>query len=199
MKTIYFMVNVAIGIGLLSSSVIGQEKGLPNDSLDLVAKLQQFENEESRAVREKISDKRQAVVEVLEQHLSRETKLGNLDSALELRKLIQNLKKPIQVGGMTAAVEAKEANGVDFVRWAESIEIHEDDGWWEIDGREIVQHIKGGGERRYNHVIDREKEEVSFIASGRNYTFRFVGDKTMGIRSRDDDWPPRICIVTTKR
>ena len=199
MKTICYIVVVAIGIGFPFSSVTGQGKGLPIDSLDLISKLQQFENEEKQAVREKISEKRQGVVKVLEQHLSRETKLGNLDSALELRTLIQNLKKPIQVNGLTAVAEGKTATGDDFLHWVESIEIHEDEGWWEIVGREIIQHLNGAGERRYNHVIDREKEEVSFVASGRKYTFRFLANKTMGIRSRDDDWPPRTCLVKTRR
>jgi hypothetical protein len=199
MKTICLRVIAAIGTGVLWSTAIGQEKGLPSDSLDLIEKLQQFENEERQTAREKISEKRKAVVEVLEQHLTRETKLANLDSALELRKLIENLKQPIQVSGLTTSAEAKNTTNVDFLRWAESIEIHEDDGWWEIDGPEIIQHPKGGGERRYKHAIDREKEEVSFVANGRKYTFRFVGSQTMGIRSRDDDWPPRICIVKPKR
>ena len=76
-----------------------EPKGIPSDSMDLLAKLQQFERAEHEKVDAIIREKRRAVAVVLEQHLVRETRAGNLDAALQLRNAISNLTKRKTIAG----------------------------------------------------------------------------------------------------
>ena len=78
-----------------STSLVAQDKvGLPTDSLDLLAKLQEFEKSERAKVERSIEEKRKIVAEHLREHLNRETKAGHLDVALEIRNAIQLLSNP---------------------------------------------------------------------------------------------------------
>ncbi|MDF1657910.1 MAG: hypothetical protein P1U58_09880 [Verrucomicrobiales bacterium] len=74
-------------------SALSAEELLPTDSANLLAKLQNFEEEELAKAREKIGEKTLAVVEVLRSHLDRETRNGNLDAAVALKEQIEAMAK----------------------------------------------------------------------------------------------------------
>ena len=64
---------------------------LPSDSKALVDKLEAFVAEEEAKAAKTIEEKKKAVVALLNKHLERETKAGNLDSALSLKNKIAEL------------------------------------------------------------------------------------------------------------
>ena len=78
---------------LLILSVSAED--LPDEVLDVLAKLKDFESSESKPYHEKIVEKRAAVSKFLEQSLTRETKSGNLESAIAIKAKIESLSGPV--------------------------------------------------------------------------------------------------------
>lgn len=73
---------------------LGQDSvALPSDTLDLVAKLQEFEAAETAKHEAVVAEKRQAVANALKRHLERETKVGKLEVALAIKNLAQDLEQ----------------------------------------------------------------------------------------------------------
>ena len=89
MKTICLSVYLVFSI-----SVIGLAQELPNDVQDVLAKLDEFEAKERAKFEEVVQAKRNAVSKFLQQSLARETKAGNLDAALLIKKKIESLSPP---------------------------------------------------------------------------------------------------------
>ena len=88
MKTPHIFITLLISAHV--SSITAQD-ALPSDSADLIVKLESFENQELAKAQKAIAEKKAAVVEVLESHMARETRGGNLDSALALKEKISEL------------------------------------------------------------------------------------------------------------
>lgn len=82
-------------IVLLSFAITALAAGedLPSESKLLLEKLNAFENKEWKKFEGIVSEKTDQVVKVLEAHLERETKSGNLERAIALREKIQELSK----------------------------------------------------------------------------------------------------------
>ena len=88
-----FLAIVAIGFA--------EETELPADSRDLLASLKKFEDTERLRLQVKLELKRKEVIEVLQRHVERETKAGNIKLAIALRKVIKDLgdaKQPVKEG-----------------------------------------------------------------------------------------------------
>ena len=86
------MPKIILSLGLLLpfTGVIYADE-LPEDSKDLVEKLEAFKTSEEKKLEAMLLNKQQAVVKILTQHLERETKSGNLDGAVAIRKRIASL------------------------------------------------------------------------------------------------------------
>ena len=162
MKPTHFLFSMAL-LTLASA----EEKGsLPSDSLDLLAKLQQFETNERTKFETAVLEKRKAVIAVLEKHLDRETKSGNLDGALQLRKAIEGLatiQPPVSdPGANSPAVEDKDS----FAKWLTGKKFTHTD----THGRRILTF-----ERRkliYQTIdADRTKEVEFEIVDSRTVTY----------------------------
>ncbi|MFT5465545.1 MAG: hypothetical protein ACI8UO_000640 [Verrucomicrobiales bacterium] len=182
---------------LFSASAIARaqdEVALPQDTLDLLGKLQEFEAAERDKFDTSVAEKRKAVAAALLHHLERETKAGKLETAVALKKLIQELEQNTLTLKLPAA-----AGAGDFEEWVRSIEIHDQAGWWEVADNQLIQHIGESGIRRFPCKIDGAKSLVSFAANGRTYFFKFLPDRTQGIRSADDDWPSDLFSVKPQR
>lgn len=189
MKPCFFLLLI---ISLAIGHAQERSAALPADTLDLLAKLQAFEAAETERVDAAIAQKRQQVAEVLKTHLDRETKAGNLETALALKNLISELEEN------SLNLELPAAGG-EFSAFVRNIEMHDEVGWWEVVENELVQHINNGGVRRFPCQVDDEKQRVSFSANGRTYFFKFLADRSMGIRSADDDWPEQLFKVKARR
>lgn len=85
--------NIAILTTLLFASwTPGFAEELPADIQEILQKLEDFEHKKKEEFDALVSEKRSAVATVLEQALVRETKKGNLDSSLAIRKRIAVLR-----------------------------------------------------------------------------------------------------------
>jgi hypothetical protein len=84
MKILLFLLHSAL---ILSVSA----QDLPDEVLDMLAKLKEFESSESKLYQEKVAEKRVAVSKFLEQSLTRETKAGNLEIAVAIKAKITAL------------------------------------------------------------------------------------------------------------
>ncbi len=82
---------------------------LPARSQELVNKLEEFEKAEEAAFREKVQEKREAVIKLLKEHAVVETKRGDLDAALSISTAI------IGLGGKSDSIEA--APGAAAPEW----------------------------------------------------------------------------------
>ena len=109
-------------LALSIAFALGQgEAVLPREALDLIAKLQEFEQSERDKFDATVADKRQAVAVALKKYLERETKDGNLETAIALKKLIGELEK----NTLTLKPPAVESGDKDFAEWVRRIEIHD--------------------------------------------------------------------------
>lgn len=86
-----------------STSIFAQEK-LPPDSERLLQRLTEFEEKEREKAKAAIFEKRVLVVEALKSHLENETKRGNLDAAIALRKKIDELSESPKSDKQASAV-----------------------------------------------------------------------------------------------
>lgn len=77
--------------GLIVSGAKSED--LPEDSKVLIERLEEFEAGELKKFEAVVADKRAQVTTILEQHLSRETKKGNLDGALALKAKVAELSE----------------------------------------------------------------------------------------------------------
>src|SRR5690606_37526997 len=91
MKPIHIFFTVIISTHL--SNIIAQD-ALPEDSSDLLSKLESFKDAELKKAHKTIEKKQTAVIEVLNSHMDRETRAGNLDAALALKEKIASLNPP---------------------------------------------------------------------------------------------------------
>ncbi len=89
------------------------QTGIPNDSLDLLAKLKDYRTQRESELKTAINASRSTVKVVLEQELQQETSRGNLDSAIALRTALKDLaadSPPTFDGGRTSGLPANSAN-----------------------------------------------------------------------------------------
>ncbi|MEM7014143.1 MAG: hypothetical protein AAF585_22005 [Verrucomicrobiota bacterium] len=74
---------------LLASGAFAQGAKLPTDSADLLGKLDHFAETERADTEKRIKEKSQAVITILKAHLERETKGGNLEAGIALKREIE--------------------------------------------------------------------------------------------------------------
>lgn len=101
---------------IATSSGFSQDKNLPFDSLDVLMNLQDFEKAQREIAEKAIANKRELVIKVLRTHLQRETKSGDLDAALAIKKTIESLETEGTSNPEQAAVPGDSLNLVGS-RW----------------------------------------------------------------------------------
>lgn len=87
MKLLFLILHLSFFCLVIHSSA----QDLPKDSADLLGKLDSYAKTEREAAERRIQEKASAVAKVLESHLERETKAGNLDEGIALRREIERL------------------------------------------------------------------------------------------------------------
>ena len=105
---------------------------LPKESQELLQKLNAWELEQQALLQEKIRQKREEVMEVLERQLTGTTKRGDLDGALSIKTEIERLKQitmiadaPKEAPQPTVAARRLSdfENLDDFVSWLTTVDI----------------------------------------------------------------------------
>ena len=87
------------------------QESIPKDSGELLKKLEAYSAELRSETEAKIVQKENEVIDVLQKHLTRETKSGNLQSALALKNMIDTLKKgPAEKEVLSLDSEAPSSN-----------------------------------------------------------------------------------------
>lgn len=86
--------NFLFFLTLSIATVHADSENLPSDSKELLTKLELFEEETLEKAQEVIIQKRAAVSKILQSHLDRETRSGNLETALQLKRAIEGLSDP---------------------------------------------------------------------------------------------------------
>lgn len=99
MKTGNAAIYALLFLTFFSSTLVGDEN-IPLDSAILVEKLTSFEAEERAKFVEVLSEKTNEVIEILQSHLERETKSGNLERAIALREEIKRLSKAVALSAI---------------------------------------------------------------------------------------------------
>lgn len=104
MKTCIIAITSSLSIHLaVVFPGIAADGKLPSDSQAILDKLGAFEKEERKKLEAVVSEKTAQVVKVLQEHLERETKSGNLEGAIVLRETIRQLSKSGPGGGVSGA------------------------------------------------------------------------------------------------
>ncbi|NNE55201.1 MAG: hypothetical protein HKN32_04225 [Flavobacteriales bacterium] len=171
----------------------------PRDVVDVLSKLERFEAEELARANKAISDKRNEVADFLETALVRETKSGNLDTAVALKKKIEELRKskPLSVSsGSKTAAQGKADIG--FADWLETVEFHDDTGRWIVTGTEVIQHSNNGATKSFKRTKSDQDSKISFEASGTVFRFEIDADKSKGLR-RSEKFAPIPFTVKPKK
>ncbi|MEM9283165.1 MAG: hypothetical protein AAGA96_15175 [Verrucomicrobiota bacterium] len=163
---------------------------LPQDSAVLLEKLEEFEQNEHQKLKESIRSKRAQVAKLLEQHLQRETKSGNLERALLLKGEVERL---------TAEEDPASADMDSGASTNGSEEINEDwfvgKSWKKKDGSTVFKFEERGaatmtsGEHTEEKEwkIDRDLRGVAvFRGSSRAVYFWFDGSDQV-IRTQSED------------
>ena len=172
----------------------------PRDVVDVLSKLERFEAEELNKANEAISAKRSEVAKFLETALERETKSGNLDAALALKKKIEELRKSRKALSASSDSELgpREKANQPFGDWLETVEFHDASGRWGFTGTKVIQHAKTGETKSFKRIGSDREPRVSFEASGTIFTFEIDGDKSKGLR-KSEKFAPIPFTVKPKR
>ena len=126
-----FLVTLVVGF----APCFLQAQELPKDVADTLNKLNKFEHHVRAEADDQVSDKRTEVSRFLQEALTRETKAGNLDSALAIKGLIESLQSKTTLRNLPSTTQ----QSGQFQKWLATIEMHSDEGWWEVAGDELVQ------------------------------------------------------------
>lgn len=159
----------------------------PPDVTDVLAKLERFEAQEWDRANKAISEKRSEVADFLETALERETKSGNLDGAVALKKKIAALRmtKESSSGSPGAKITPRGEAGHGFEDWLETVEFHDATGRWVVTGTEVVQYSNKGETKRFKRAKSDQESKVSFEASGTVFRFEIDADESEGLRKSD--------------
>ena len=169
---------------LVPGKLLAQQKALPEETRSLLENLEQWEFVEKVHFEEKLKEKRRQVVETLRRHQASQTRLGDLDTALAIKKKADELEAliPNPPGGMVFEMPWDEGEGKVRVlfhpdgtatwtnlttgdvfkrgfRWAEKAP-----GWW-ISGisRENRERVCVGSSTRFS----APPESISSARDGR--------------------------------
>ena len=144
-------------------TVYGEDAKLPSDSLELLRRLEDFEETERKKAEAVIQEKRDQVAEVLTQHLKRETQSGNLEVAIALRSKISELK----LADEQAPEMPDEQETLDFIKQLESVTflIPPGDEFAYRDGI-LNQKRKNGTQGKYEPTIDAENRTLTWKGFG---------------------------------
>lgn len=124
----------------VAAAAFAQDNNLPTDSAGLLSKLDDFTEEERAATEERIKEKSRAVIALLKTHLERETKAGDLEAGIALKREIERLEEA--AGGASFSPAAPVSNSGHLTV---KIQI---DGYSELKlrGSELwIDHTKGSG------------------------------------------------------
>lgn len=84
---------------------------LPRNSMELIEKWEEFEKSEKEKLESLLTEKKKAVVELLQKQAADETQKGNLDGALAIQEKI------VELGGESAATEMPVATNQPAASW----------------------------------------------------------------------------------
>ncbi len=140
MKIRIVTIALTLGVSLCPPLARAQSSALPPDSKSLMDKLAEFETEEQRKVDAAVAEKREQVVEALQQHLDRETRSGNLAAAVAVSEAITRLggssgTLPSQTG---VIVEELTAPSTVLWEWNQEVKFKEGAASATTDGAELV-------------------------------------------------------------
>jgi len=121
--------NLLIPLICLNVATSSIAQDLPSDANEILGKLKEFEAEEKAKAERAISEKRKAVASYLEEILERETKNGNLESALAIKTKISELTEspPTEAKDSEPMTTELPKTGRQFERWLATVEFFVDD------------------------------------------------------------------------
>jgi len=189
--------RVAVWILLVGFSLIwGVAEDFPRDVSEMISKLERFESEEWEKAKTRIVEKRKEVAKVLETALERETKRGNLEVAVALKKKIEELNGTMESSGK--GPRAKNAGSGGLGAWLETVEFHDASGRWIITPTEVIQHSNKGGTKRFKRIQD-DPSTVSFEASETLFRFEIDDSKAKGFRKSEKFAPIPFTVEMRKQ
>lgn len=102
-----------VAVILVPGKLLAQQKALPEETRSLLENLEQWEFVEKVHFEEKLKEKRRQVVETLRRHQASQTRLGDLDTALAIKKKADELEAliPNPPGGMVFEMPWDEGEG----------------------------------------------------------------------------------------
>lgn len=147
---------------------------LPSDASEILKKLQQFEVDERTKAETAIREKRKAVAIFLEEILERETKGGNLETAVAIKSKIRELTaNPEEKSEKMVPADGGELpkSKRRFEDWLATVELFE-------EKKSLVHRIRGGRIRAYKDgqiygqapEIKIEGTKVSWVWGGDGVT-----------------------------
>lgn len=172
---------------LVTLPIFAMADDFPRDVAEVISKLERFEAEELDKANKAISDKRSDVADFLETALERETKSGNLDTAVALRKKIEQMRDSKNALSFSSpSGTAPQATGhQDLNTWIETVEIHDASGRWVITDTEVIQYSNKGGTKNFKRIKNDQDPRISFEASGTIFTLEIDKDRSKGIRTSE--------------
>ncbi len=160
---------------LLAAVAVSDDQKLPRDSTELLEKLSQFEETERARTESAIAEKRNQVAALLRAHLQRETKSGNLDAALELRKKIEVLSGTTTPQSQPIPSTPENKLDDNFVNWLATVTFVESSGVrFSVTAQTVTAVYLNGTTYEYPiTAIDSDKREVAWKYSSNSDKVNF--------------------------